>query len=515
MIIRKPYAFLIKNFKKIHAFLFVLSLFVAYKLLDVNGFVSDFMRFGTYDLYQNPVQNHISSWLLIIVVLLIIGSLSLVFLLRYKQKPWKLYLLPVIEYTAMFFVLNIIRGFFRNYTDDVATTDLRMARDLLAIFLVVQLPAMAIFLVRGLGLDINKFHFNADKEYLELSEEDREEVEIGFSIDKNSFIRIYRRFLRNSRYFYLEHTKGCKALFIVIIALLCYNIYKSVFITNRSYSEGELYSANGYTMKVNNAYFTDKDYAGNIISSKSNFVIIDITIQNNSSPRKINLGNFHLKNGTKDYTTTQKVYEKEFSDMGTTYDSVKEVKRDEIVHFIIVYKADSSLKKEKFVLYYQEDLGSLRKIKLKLKDLRVLEDAIVLNFGDYMEFNIQNSQESISFDRYQVLDEADYLVRNCISTGCDVVNRKLATDGSYKILQIDFGSDVYGAKNLIDFLKSYGKIIYKDSSGSEDELGVIDLINRSYFGKTIYLKVPNYIKEEDLLRMEFTIRNKRYIYNFY
>ena len=166
-------------------------------------------------------------------------------------------------------------------------------------------------------------------------------------------------------------------------------------------------------------------------------------------------------------------------------------------------------------MYYQEDLGSLRKIKLKLKDLRVLEDAIVLNFGDYMEFNIQNSQESISFDRYQVLDEADYLVRNCISTGCEVVNRKLATDGSYKILQIDFGSDVYGAKNLIDFLKSYGKIIYKDSSGFEDELKVIDLVNRSYFGKTIYLKVPNYVKEEDLLRMEFTIRNKRYIYNFY
>ena len=515
MIIRKPYAFLIKNFKKIHIFLFVLSLFVAYKLVNVNGFVAEFMRFGTYDLYQNPVQNHISVWLLFAVFLLIIGSVSLVLLLRYKQKPWKLYLIPVIEYFSLFFVLNIIRGFFKNYTDDVATTDLRMARDLLIMFLVIQLPSIAIFLVRGLGLDINKFHFNVDKEYLELNEEDREEIEIGINIDKNSFLRAYRRFLRNVRYFYLEHTKGCKLIFAIAIVFLGFNVYRIIFVTNKSYSEGDYYSANGYTMRINQAYFTDKDYKGNIISKNSNFIVVDINIQNNSSPRKINLENFHLKNGTKDYVTTRKIYEKEFSDMGETYDSVKEVRRGEKLHFIIVYKVNNSLKKGKFVLYYQESGGILRKIKLKLKDVREIENPVVLQFGDYMDIDIQSNPDSISFDKYQVLTETDYLVRNCISTGCDVVNRKLTTDGSYKILQINFGSDTYVAKNVIDFLKSYGKIIYKDSSGLEEELKVIDLVGRSYFGKVIYLKVPNYIKEEDLLRMEFTIRNKQYIYNFY
>ena len=515
MIVRKPYAFLIKNFKKIHIFLFVLSLFVAYKLVNVNGFVAEFMRFGTYDLYQNPVQNHISLWLLLAVFLLVIGSLSLVLLLRYKQKPWKIYLIPVIEYFTLFFVLNIIRGFFKNYTDDVSTTDLRMARDLLVMFLVIQLPAIVIFLVRGLGLDINKFHFNVDKEYLELNEEDREEVEIGINIDKNSFVRAYRRFLRNIRYFYLEHTKGCKLFFAIAIVFFGYSIYKNVFVIHKSYSEGDYYSANGYTMRINQVYFTDKDYKGNIISKKSNFVIVDIDIQNNSSPRKFNLENFHLKNGTKDYITPQKVYEKEFSDLGTTYDSVKEIKRDEKVHFIVVYKVNNSLKKEKFVLYYQENGGILRKIKLKLKDLRKIEEPVVLEFGEYMDINIQSNPDSISFDKYQVLTEADYLVRNCISTGCDVINRKLTTDGSYKILQINFGSDTYGAKNVIDFLKSYGKIIYKDSSGSEEELKVIELVGRSYFGKVLYLKIPNDINEGDLLRMEFIIRNKQYIYNFY
>ena len=57
MIIRKPYAFLIKNFRKIHIFLLVLSVYVAYKLFDVNSYVSEFMRLGTYDMFGDPVEN--------------------------------------------------------------------------------------------------------------------------------------------------------------------------------------------------------------------------------------------------------------------------------------------------------------------------------------------------------------------------------------------------------------------------------------------------------------------------
>ena len=57
MIIRKPYAFLIKNFKRIHIVLLLLSLFVAYKVFDVSSFVNEFMKFGTYDYFKDPITN--------------------------------------------------------------------------------------------------------------------------------------------------------------------------------------------------------------------------------------------------------------------------------------------------------------------------------------------------------------------------------------------------------------------------------------------------------------------------
>ena len=82
MIIRKPYAFLIKNFRKIHIFLLILGFYVAYRLFDVSRFVSDFTRLGVYDLFSDPITKHITWFLTLSLLLLVAGCLALLFLLR-------------------------------------------------------------------------------------------------------------------------------------------------------------------------------------------------------------------------------------------------------------------------------------------------------------------------------------------------------------------------------------------------------------------------------------------------
>ena len=511
MIIRKPYAFLIKNFRKIHIVLLFLSLFIAYKIYDINHFLNSYMSSGIYDSYKNPITLHVSFWLLLSVLLVITGSITLLILLNYKKKPWKLYLLPVIEYIAMFFVLNMIKSFFVHYSYDVKPTDLRLSKDLLAIFLIIQLPSILFFIMRVFGLDIKKFNFNMEKEFLELSEEDREEIEIGLNLDRHSFIRGYKRLLRNMKYVYFEHKKICNTIIcLFIIGILLSSL--RYFSLNRSYSEGDFYSANGYTMQINHAYFTDKDYAGNIISNKSNFVIIDGFIKNNNEPRKIKFENFHLKASNKDFVTTHKTYENEFSDLGTTYDEVKEVKKDEELSFIVVFKVDKDLNYKNFNLFYQEDGGKLRLIKMKIKDYSKIENTEIINFGEEFYLNIKTHPDSIIFDSLSLGMDASYLVRNCTTTGCNVISKDLVSDGTYKILSIAFGSEYYNAKNMIDFLTGYGTIIYKDSSGEEGQLKIENLLSSSYFGKTVYLKVPVDVQEENLLSLDFIIRNKSYSY---
>ena len=514
MIIRKPYAFLIKNFKKIHIFLLVLSLYVLYQIIDINGFVNEFMRLGTYDLFSDPITNHITWYLTLAIFLLIVGSTSILFLLNHKKKPWKIYLIPVIQYFLLLLVLGMIKSFFNSYSADVETTDLRLAKDLLTMFLIIQLPVIGIYVMRVFGLDVKKFSFNSDQEFLELSEEDREEVEIGVSLDKGSFIRGYKRFTRYLNYFYQEHKFICNWVFGIGLVIIIGLIYTSVFVTHKSYKLGQFYNVNGYSFRVNNAYFTDKDYAGNIISKKSNFIVLDLTIRNNSEPRKVNLDYFHIKNKTKDYVTTDKVFAKEFQDLGNAYDKVRELKRDETLDCIVIYKVDNYLDKNNFVLYYQESSGYLRKIKLKVSDLSKISDAINMNLGDSLEVNFKEGKDTITVDSYRIDNSFAYTTRECTVSGC-TYERNSADLGSQKMIELEFGTEEWESKNIIDFLTQYGKLIYKDSNDVEGTVDIVNAIDKTYYGKTVFLKIPGEVENAKELSIDLIVRNKHYVYKLF
>ena len=514
MIIRKPYAFLIKNFKKIHIALLILGLFVGYKLFDVTGFVNEFMKYGTYDLYANPVSNYISFSLMISLLLISVLCGALILLLMHKNKPWKAYLIPCIEYLILFFVLIIINGFFDNYTKYVETTDLRFSRDLLVIFMLGQVPALYVFIMRVFGLDIKKFNFNSDAEFLELSEEDREEIEISFDIDKNTIKRTWKRLLRNLNYFYLEHKLVCTIIVVVLIGVIGYNSYQYIFITNKSYKEGDFYNINGMSVVVNNTYYSQYDYKGDVISKKNNFVIVELTVKNHGAPNKLNMNFFHLKNSTEDYTTTKNVYSTEFQDLGVTYKDVKEIKRDESIKFIIIYKVDKKLNPKNFVLYYQETgkNGILRKYKLKVVNLDKKTEEKDYSVGDALPIDIFELKDEVTFDYYDISDSFDYRSFKCTRENCVTAAYKVTAPEGYKIIKIPFASNTVESKNMIDFVSKYGIIIYKDRDGYDREIEFKNPISYKYYGKVLYLLIPDDYDESNGFSIDFNVRGSKYTY---
>ncbi len=514
MIFRKPYAFLIKNFRKIHIVLLLISLYCAYQLFDVSRFVSDFMQYGTYDIFQNPISKHITWLLRLSTLLLAAGSAALLILLRYKKKPWKVYLIPIIEYLVLFFVLGMVSSFFNAYSNTVETTDLRLSRDLLMIFIIAQLPAIGIFIMRILNLDIKKFNFNSDEEFLQLSEQDREEFEVNFNFDINSVKRFSRRAFRNIRYFYIEHKLICNTLVILLVVFTSFQIYRSIFITHKSYSEGDDYMINGYTFQVHNSYYTDKDYSGTVISKKSNFVVVDLDVVNHAARRSLRIDNFHLKNGVEDYTTTRKTYATEFQDLGETYDSVKELQQNEKFHFIIVFKVDKDLKYNRFQLYYQEK-DYLRKIKLNVKDVSEIQDEKVITIGDSMNFSLRGKKESISIDDYEFLDSVDYLSRICGVVNCFTEPQVFTAPSDQKVLKIEFSSILFEGKDMVDFSNEYGKIIYIDNSNEDNEEVELNFkypFSKVATGKYLYTLVPRELEESSSLKLVYVVRNKKYVY---
>ena len=512
MIIRKPYAFLIKNFRKVHAFLLIVGLYVFIKLLDVSNFVNEFMSLGAYDYFNNPITKHITVFLYLAIGVLIIGTFALLLLLQRKGKPWKIYLIPFIEYIALIFVLGMINSFFSHYNNTIATTDLRLSRDLLVMAIILNLAAIAIYGMRVLGMDLNKFNFTSDQEFLELSEDDREEIELRVKFDKNIFLRFFRRIARNLNYFYLEHKLICNAIFTIIGVVILFNLFKFAFVTNRTYSEGDFYSANGYTIKINKSYFTDKDCAGNVISKRSNFIVVDLTIENKAAPRTVNLENFHLKNGVSDYTTTDKTYEKEFADFGSAYDSVKELKRDETSNIIIIFKVDKDLKINNFALFYQENGGILRKIKLDVTDISKIKDVGEFKLEDEIDLDIKPKAEKISFDKYEITKSTPYSVRYCGSDTCRVEKETYIAEAGYSVLKIEFSSLNFEGKDMVDFLADYGKIVYIDNSKMEHSVEFKYPIKKKALGKTVFTRVPEDISQAQEIKIVLNVRDKKYTY---
>ena len=85
-------------------------------------------------------------------------------------------------------------------------------RDLLNIVYIFQYPIFIIFGIRFLGIDLKKFGFKEDEEYLDIKEEDREEFEVNIEFDKDKITRNLKKFFRNVKYVYFEHQLICNII---------------------------------------------------------------------------------------------------------------------------------------------------------------------------------------------------------------------------------------------------------------------------------------------------------------
>lgn len=519
MIIRKPYALLIKWFKRIHIVLMILSLYIYYRVLKVNGFVSEFVSLGTYNASIDPITKYVSMFLLIAILVAFIGNLSLILLLKHKGKPWKLYLVPTVEYGVLFFILIWTRGFFDSFDGTTPGMDIRLIRDVIFISMAAQFPIVFIYAMRILGLDLQKFNFKMDEEYLEISKEDREELEININIDPHVFIRFFNKTKRYLKYFYLEHKRICNLIVVIIAVLLLKQLLTFIFVTNKSYKQGDVYEANGYTIVINNSYYTDKNKKGELVEANSAFIILDISITNNWESRKLNLNNFHVVKGVDNYSQVSVTYSNEFDDLGKTVDSIQKIKTDQTINTLLIYKVkkDSKVRTNKYVLFYQELYGTnnvyLRKIKLNIKDISQIKQIKEYKESDKIKIKTDKINETISFTSATYSQRISYLVQECKAENQCVMNKeKLSPVEDIYYIKIPFTSKEIDGKELVDISSNYGKIIYKDSKEKDTEIPFKSAISNTYFGKFLCISVDKHVIENNKeIKIKYIIRDNQYL----
>ncbi len=516
MILRKPYAFLIKYFQRINILLLLLVIYVFYKNLKIYQFVKGYLATAIYNPTIDSISNYANIYVYLAFVFIILISSILIYLLRHKDKPYASYVYILISnivalaffiYTAHYFNYNVIKGY-----NIVAT---RVIRDILFISTLPYYPMLFILAIRSIGIDLKSFGFQEDKEFIEINEEDREEVEVQVAFNKDRIIRKIKNKLRYSKYFFLEHKVSLSIIASLVIIIFGYNFYKYFYIENKVYSMNEAFESNHYRITVKNTYLTDKDFAGNIVSEKGSFFIIaQVQIQNMLAvSRDFDIEKLLLFIDQDYYVPTTK-YNIYFSDMGNTYEG-KSIKPNDTTTYSLIYEVKKPNDKANFLLKYQDMVakdGKLIGVKMKVLDISTFKEKGNSKLKETFTFPI-NIDESITFklDSYELLDAINYTYQQCGPNSCPIYQATINSNTGQKILYIKgtFGSNT--KQEFLNFMSKYGKIRY--SINNEYKLITLKYgTNKNYRGNYLYFIIPEEVMNADSIEFVFTIRTYQYFY---
>ena len=157
MVFKKPYAFLMKNFKIIHL---ILAIFSIYLIMRVNTILNFFELFIKGNVNKVYAVDYISNFYIFIVILSIIICLIVLILMKYKKNPLLLYVIFIAVYLAIGFIIGYANvGLNTIYDSILSMKDLLLYRDILKILLAIQYISFCFVFVWALGFDIIKFDF--------------------------------------------------------------------------------------------------------------------------------------------------------------------------------------------------------------------------------------------------------------------------------------------------------------------------------------------------------------------
>ena len=488
MIVRKPFAFLIKHFKAIHLFLFGLLVYVCYKYNAIVSFLRNYISTGNgrYD-----AVNYINYTSIYVILGAIAIMLVIYYLMKHKDKPKKLYLFSIIGYIIVIVLFIFLFSYLRTFSNStIEQKTLRLYRDISLMGLIFQYIIIVIMLIRGLGFDIKKFNFSKDIQELNIDLTDNEEVELVMGFDTNKTKFKIRRFFREFKYFIRENIlfTGLSLIVIVVIIWVLVSNYAN---KNKVYKENEYFGID-FNMLVEGSYLTKEDNSLKKLSvGNSSLLIVKFKISSNYNDI-LNPDSFILSIYGKSYSPNNK-YCSSLKDIGKCYNKIKLTEEEK--EYIFVYLVDDNVLNKKIYLKY--DYGyltnknnSVIRVKLSPNDIDD-EETTTKKLGDTLLFN--NSilgNNKLKIDEYNIGDSFN------VNTNITLTPTTYSTIIKLKLSE---GSDIVASGSLLKYTISnieYTSTIQK----------LYDNNNYSYYA------VNSDIKTADSIKLVLSSRHNNYEY---
>lgn len=522
MILKKPYAFLIKKFRIIHLILTGMIFYLLFRTYNLYDFFSRYVT-NVYDTLGDAVpSNYITVFMFLVSIVIIVFSLAMYLLMHKKEKPKNLYI-ALSTYYILFFI-GIILYFLLFKSMESAQLTIRNAmviRDLTLIVMLPQIVLLVLSLIRGVGFDIKKFNFSKDLKELDIAKEDNEEFEFVLGVDSYKYFRFARRRLREFKYYVLEN----KFMFTILMSLTCAVLLIITILNftvyNRTYNKNQKIHANNLTLEVRNSYLTDVDYKGEVISEGKYFLVINIDFTNDSGTSTVlNLQNYVLetKSGKMYPTLTRNSH---FVDFGPGYAKEK-IENGKSANYILVYEFDKSDVANKYTfkiideIEYKAGTMNAKEKKVALKPLSYLE---IEDKGSYKPTELITMYDTILEDTsfiansYEFTNKVTYKYEACIRANCrnvtDVVTADVAKSKKLLVLKgnltLDSASSfAKNGKSKMSFFEAFAQIRY------DDKIAPLEDATPKSISEQYILQVDEKAAEAKTVELIFTIRNKKY-----
>lgn len=510
MILRKPYAFLIKHFKLIHLIITVLTVYVAFCTSNSLNFINNFFKSESGKAYALQYINYLVV-VAIILSIIIVGIIT--WLMRYKNKPRFIYYCFIIVYTVVlvftfvsFSELNAI------FTADYTLKGLKAVRDLLRISLIFQYYFIFCMLVRGLGFDIKRFNFRKDLEEFNINESDNEEVEIAFESDGTLLQRKGRRSLRELKYYYIENKTVIHIILLLVIVGGILYVVTDKKVVNVSYSENDYVTTGNYKLGVVSSYITDlSDTNKKILGDDETFCIVKFAINTtNDYKYKINPDYLNLVANGNSYLPVNK-YSKSFTEIGTSYNG--QYITSNTKYFILIYTIKKTDINSNMQFEYLGNYEGASNVKISINPIDLSDEKTnSISIGNKITFKDTILGDTyLEINKYEISNKYDY--NYCYEEDCSYT--AMVYSNSNNILKLDVNYVIDSSVSLED---GWNDIFnrYVDVYYVIDDVTYNSLINYtktpSDIANTIYMEVDKNIENASNIWLEFSIRNKVYKY---
>lgn len=524
MILRKPYAFLIKHFKLIHLIMTVFIGILIYQTNTLLSFFNDFIGSSQTIVGTAVFESLFSNYSYFLCGGVVVASLIIFVLMLFKAKPRTYYGLNIIGYILVIILYvyagNTILGMQKNILDERL---IRAVRDLLNITFIFQLYSFVISFIRTIGLDVKKFDFKDDIEDLNLTELDNEEFEVNIEFDTQTLKRKVRRSYHNVRYYFIENKLMLIIVGVLILGIGGFVIYNGVKDDTVYYNMNQVFSPVGYNMVIEKAYVTSTDSKSNKLSDDNSLVVVNFKIKTLNKTEKFIFGKLALQIGDNKYyhDISNRSY---INDLGEVYTG--QSLTNEYQDFALVYQIPSSLKNSKMNLIYTEQIvsGMFKdktddiKVSLAIKDLdeKKVEENINYNQNYIVGSGLLEGYElkvnDIQINSNFKIDYNVCVLQNECYNYYEYISSSLSGISDKALLKINMDLKVPEngrIKNIGNLITKFGTVEYT-ADGVNKSINITKKVDTTHKDNYNYFEIKKEVLNSDKVTLVLRVRNDIY-----